>query len=103
MYYQDIKKKLMATLRQRGAPTLFTTFSCAEYEWNSLAKSIYETVNKTEVSMDFIKGQTPAWKNKLVSENVTQSTIHFSKRTDKLMSFLGTDGIFHEQPATSMR
>ena len=96
MYYQDITKKLMATLRQRGAPTLFTTCSCAEHEWNSLAKSIYETVNKTEVSMDFIKGQTPAWKNKLVSENVTQSTIHFSKRTDKLMSFLGTYWHFHQ-------
>merc|ERR1712208_254892 len=33
MYYQDTKKKLMGTLRQKGAPTLFTTFSCAEYEW----------------------------------------------------------------------
>ena len=32
MYYQDIKKKLMATLRQKGAPTLFTTLSCAEFD-----------------------------------------------------------------------
>merc|ERR1712030_71366 len=30
MYYEDTKKKLMATLRQKGAPNLFTTFSCAE-------------------------------------------------------------------------
>ena len=34
MYYQDTKKKLMATLRQKGAPTLFTTLSCAEFDWN---------------------------------------------------------------------
>merc|ERR1712013_872614 len=73
MYYQDTKKKLMATLRQKGAPTLFATFSCAEFDWNSLALSIYETVNK---------------KKKLISENVTQSTVHFAKRTDKLMSIL---------------
>ena len=94
MYYQDIKKKLMATLRQKGAPSLFTTFSCAEFDWNMLTKQIFETVNKTEVSMEFIKEQTPAWKNKLVSENVTQSTLHFSKRTDKIMSFLSNKGIF---------
>ena len=43
MYYQDTKKKLMATLRQKGAPTLFTTFSCAEFEWDSL---IYDGKNK---------------------------------------------------------
>ena len=42
MYYQDIKKKVMATLRQKGAPTLFTTFSWAEFDW----KQIYQTVNK---------------------------------------------------------
>ena len=84
----------MATLRQKGAPTLFTTFSCAEFDWNILAKQIYQTVNKTEVSMEFIKAQSPAWKNKLVSENVTQSTVHFSKRTDKIMRFLSNKGIF---------
>ena len=60
MYYSDTKKKLMATLRQKGTPSLFTTFSCAEYEWDSLAKSIYETLHKTEVSDDFIRQQTPS-------------------------------------------
>ena len=94
MYYQDTKKKLMATLRQKGAPTLFTTFSCAEYEWDGLAHSIYQTINKTKVSMDFIKEKSPSWKNKLISENVTQSTLHFSKRTDKIMSFLSSKGMF---------
>ena len=67
MYYQDTKKKLMATLRQKGTPTLFTTLSCAEFEWNELAHSIYETVNKTKEDISFIKKQDPAWKNKLIS------------------------------------
>ena len=44
--------------------------------------------------MDFIKEKSPSWKNKLISENVTQSTLHFSKRTDKIMSFLSSKGMF---------
>ena len=94
MYYQDSKKKLMATLRQKGAPTLFCTFSCAEFDWNSLAQSIFQTINKSKISMEEIKQMSAAKKNKLVSENVTQSTIHFAKRTDKLMSLLNDGGIF---------
>ena len=94
MYYQDSKKKLMATLRQQGAPTLFCTFSCAEFDWNSLAQSIFQTINKSKISMEEIKQMSAAKKNKLVSENVTQSTIHFAKRTDKLMSLLNDGGIF---------
>ena len=87
----------MATLRQKGAPTLFTTLSCAEFDWNDLAQKTYETVNKTKVDIKFIEGKDPAWKNRLISENVVQSTLHFAKRTDKIMSLLTTDGIFtHE-------
>ena len=99
MYYEDTKKKLMATLRQKGAPVLFTTFSRAEFEWDGLAKSIYETTHKTKVSMDFIQDQSNAWKNKLISENVTQSTLHFSKRTDKIMSFLNKGTFSHDGKA----
>ena len=87
----------MATLRQKGAPTLFTTFSCAEFDWNSLAHSIYETVHKKKVSMEEIKNMSASDKNKLISENVTQSTVHFAKRTDKLMSILNKGGIFQHK------
>ena len=55
MYYQDAKKKLMAALRQNGAPTLFTTLSCAEFDWNVLVQKTYETVTKTKVDMQFIE------------------------------------------------
>ena len=43
MYYEDAKKKLMAFIRQKGAPSLFCTFSSAEFDWNKLALKIYET------------------------------------------------------------
>ena len=63
MYYQDTKKKLMATLRQKGAPTLFTTLSCAEFDWNELVQQTYQTINKTKVDIKFIENQDSAWKN----------------------------------------
>ena len=94
MYYQDVKKRLMACLRQNGAPTLFTTYSCAEFSWNSLIKSIYETTTKKQITLEEIAKKPAAWRNKLVSENVVQSTLHFSKRTDKIMSLLTNKGIF---------
>ena len=94
MYYQDSKKKLMATLRQNGPPTLFSTFSCCEFDWNELVQKTYETVHKTKVNIKFIEDQEPAWKNKLVIANVMQSTLHFSKRTDKIMSLLLNSNIF---------
>ena len=99
-YYQDIKKKLMAFIRQNGAPTLFCTFSSAEFDWCELAKTIYETNTKQKVTMEFIKSQSTAWRTKLISDNVAQSTIHFSKRTDKLMSILKKPNIFKHDGVT---
>jgi hypothetical protein len=84
----------MATLRQKGAPTLLTTFSCAEFEWDSLIHGIYETVRKESISMEEIQKMPASEKNKLVRENVTQSTVHFAKRTYKLMSILENGGMF---------
>ena len=46
------------------------------------------------MSIEEIRNLTPAEKSKLVSENVTQSTLHFAKRTDKLLSILKHGGIF---------
>ena len=67
MYYQDAKMKLMAALDQNGAPTLFTTLSCAKFV---LVHKTYETVTKTKLDMKFIEEQDTAWKTKLISENV---------------------------------
>ena len=84
----------MATLRQKGAPTLFTTFSCAEYEWDHLIQSIYKTVHKQNISIEDVKKLPSSFKSKLVGENVVQSTIHFSKRTSKLISLMTAEGFF---------
>ena len=96
-YYEDVKKRLMATIRQRGSPTLFVTLSCAEYDWIDLVKKIYETKYKVSVTSEFIEEQSQAWRNKLINENVVQSTMHFAKRTDKILSLLKTIPIFEHK------
>ena len=44
--------------------------------------------------MDKINELSQAAKNKLVNENVTESTLHFAKRTQKLMNLLENGGMF---------
>ena len=97
MYYEDVKKRVLATVRQNGAPSLFCTFSCAEHSWNELVQNIYQTVYKKSITIDEIKQKPAAWSNRLVNQNVTQSTLHFSKRTDKLMSLLKSENIFKHE------
>ena len=93
-YYMDTKKKLMATVRQKGPPTLFTTFSSAEFDWVPLLKCVYETVHKKSITTEELTALSTAEKNKLVNENVIQTTQHFAKRTEKLFSILNDGHIF---------
>ena len=85
MYYQESKKKLMALLRQNGCPSLFFTISCAEFDWPGLLKDIIETVYRKKVSFEEIEGLKTEEKNKLISENYVQSTLHFQKRIQKCL------------------
>ena len=96
-YFEDVKKRLMATIRQKGAPTLFCTLSCAEYDWIDLVHRVYETIHKVKVPLDFIEQQSQAWRNKLINENVVQSTMHYYKRIDKIISLLTKIPIFEHK------
>jgi hypothetical protein len=80
MYYEESKKNLMAHLRQNGCPSVFLTLSCAEFDWPELLKEIVETVEKRKVTKEYIESLSPSEKNKIISENVVQSTLHFQKR-----------------------
>ena len=91
MYYEESKKNLMALLRQNGCPSIFLTLSCAEFDWPELVKEIAETVYRKKFTMKQIEGLTNQEKNKLVSENVVQSTLHFQKRIEKMFSLMGYD------------
>ena len=91
MYYEESKKNLMAALRQNGCPSLFLTLSCAEYDWPELLKEIIETVYRRKVSKEEIDALSNAEKNKLISDNVVQSTVHFQKRIDKMFSLFKYD------------
>ena len=93
-YYQKAKQNLFAMIRQHGSPTLFQTISCAEFEWDHLCKQIYETVYNETIDLEVISSKDNKWKNKLVSENVVQSTIHFQKRTQKLISIMQSNEFY---------
>ena len=93
-YYQKAKQNLFATIRQHGSPTIFQTVSSAEFEWDYLCKQIYETVYNEQIDIDDIKRKDNKWKNKLVGDNVVQSTIHFQKRTQKLISLMQNEDFY---------
>ena len=77
MYYEESKKNLMALLRQNGCPSAFLTLSCAEFDWPELLKEIVETVQRRKVTMEYVENLPDKVKNKLISENVVQTTLHF--------------------------
>jgi hypothetical protein len=85
-YFEAVKKNVMASIRQRGAPTHFVTLSAAEYQWSGLLKSVYETVYKKPATDEVIESMSTNDKSKLITENVVQTTLHFQKRVDKLMT-----------------
>ena len=91
MYYEQSKKNLMALLRQYGCPTIFLTLSCAEFDWPELLREILETVYRKKVSKEEIDALSDTEKNKIISENVVQSTIHFQKRINKIFTLMQKD------------
>ena len=91
MYYEESKKNLLALLRQNGCPSIFLTLSCAEFDWPDLLKEIIETVKREKVTKEYIEGLTDSEKNKIISENVVQSTLHFQKRIEKMFYLMQQD------------
>ena len=83
-------KNLMSILRQNGCPSIFLTLSCAEFDWPELVKEIAETVYRKKFTDEQINQLSDQEKNKLISENVVQSTVHFQKRIEKMFSLMST-------------
>ena len=96
MYYEEAKKNVMAILRQKGSPSLFLTLSCAEYSWEGLLKEIMETVQNRQCTIEEVRQLSPQEKNKLISENVIQSTMHFQKRIEKELKLMTYPKFFDE-------
>jgi len=92
MYFEAAKKNLMATLRQNGPPTVFLTMSAAEYHWEGLLRSVYETVNGEYLTNEKLAELSAKDRNKLLTDNVVQTTLHFQKRIEKIMRKLMVSG-----------
>ena len=88
MYYEAAKKNLMATIRQKGTPTAFITLSSNEYQWLGLLKSVWETVNGEPATDEVIDNLSAKEKSELITDNVVQTTLHFQKRIEKMLTNL---------------
>ena len=91
MYFEESKKHVMAMLRQLGCPSLFLTLSSAEFDWKELLKEIAETVYRRSFTEQEIEELSSKERNKLIADNVIQSTLHFQKRVDKLFALMQYD------------
>ena len=91
MYFEEAKRNVMATLRQNGCPTLFLTLSCAEFDWEELLKEVIETVERRTVSADYVANLSKSEKNRIISTNVVQTTLHFNKRIEKFFHLIQGD------------
>jgi len=90
---------LMALIRQLGCPTAFFTLSCAEFDWKELLKEIAETVYRREFRLEEIEEISDREKNKLIADNVVQSTLHYNKRCQKLFSLMRSS-FFHSETSS---
>ena len=91
MYFEECKHNLMALIRQYGCPSAFLTLSCNEYDWEELLQEIAETVYRRKFSKKELDKMTEKEKKKLISDNVVMTTIHFSKRFQKLFALMKYD------------
>ena len=98
MYYSAMKKDAMAFIRQNGPPTLFLTISYAEFQSEDLFSQVLETVLNRKISRDELDKMnfTQTEKNKLIADNVTQTTVHFERRLQKIIQFLKNEGFGDE-------
>ena len=95
-YYEAAKKNLMATIRQLGAPNLFVTLTSAEYQWQPLVKSCYEAKYREPATQEVIDNMSETDKSRLITENVTLTTLHFEKRIQKLIHEFMKPGWFQD-------
>ena len=80
-YYEQVKKNVMATLRQKTSPTLFFTITSAEFNWDSLFHQILEHIFDRELTSEEVEKMniSKTERNKIMTENVVISTCFFEK------------------------
>ena len=92
-YFQHQKTKLMAMIRQLGAPHLFLTLSAAEVHWFDLIRSLYLKETGNTLTDAEIKEIPKPELNKLISHNTVDTTAHFNHRIQVIFTALKKPGI----------
>ena len=88
----------MAFIRQNGAPIFYLTISYAEFQSAELFHQVLETILNREISEDELAEMnlTQTEKSKIIADNVTQTTVHFERRLQKIIQFLTKEGFGDE-------
>ena len=100
-YYEQVKKNVMATLRQKTYPTLFFTITSAEFNWDSLFHQILEHIFDRELTSEEVEKMniSKTERNKIMTENVVISTCFFEKRLKKILSYWKKHGFSRRNSA----
>ena len=79
-YFQQVKQKVMAMIRQLGTPNLFLTMSAAESHWSDLLRMLVQRETNTVVPLEDVEALSRTEINKLLTRNVVHVNTHFSSR-----------------------
>ena len=83
-YFEAQKKKVMATIRQKGSYTLFITNSAAETRWPELLVILKKTVDKVDISENEAEEMTFEEKARLISTDPVTCAQYFYYRLKEL-------------------
>ena len=97
MYFEEARRNVMSLLRQLGCPSIFLTLSSAEFDWPELLQEVAETGYRRKFTIEEINSLSNREKNRLISQNVVITTLHFNRKFQKLFTlmkhnFFGVEG-----------
>ena len=92
-YFEQQKLRLMAMIRQLGAPHLFLTLSAAEIHWNDLIRDLLRKEFNRAYTDEEIGTMSKTFLNALVNKHTIFTTKHFSHRIKKVFEALKKPGI----------
>lgn len=94
VYWEDIKKRIMAMIRQFGIPTFFITLSAAETKWKPLLKALLTNKLKRNVSDAEVENLTFIEKVTLIKEDPVACARYFDYRVRQLFTLFKKNYIF---------
>ncbi|XP_050673540.1 uncharacterized protein LOC126971336 isoform X2 [Leptidea sinapis] len=87
-YWSEMKKDLLAMIRQLGRPTVFFTISANEIGWLDLLQLLYKLNKGEHVTKDVISELDFMVKSTLINEDAVTCAIFFNKLVSVVLSII---------------